>query len=494
MTDAEGRSGVVVLLGAGFSVGLGVPTMRRFYEEFCTLAKRRYPTLCATLDQIRGADDSHDDLELLLGRLNQGVDTVLGLPAELTTTEITSWSNSCLQLRAHLMSFIVERCEQVSTGAVAESVGPFVQLLSTYRTPVFTTNYDRVIEMAAETKAIALADGFTQSVGTVLAEWSGDFTTGMPLYKLHGSVTWYVDESDSTILRLDRGYPMPDPNFSLSRSGKQLRPLMVLPTMEKSTLHDPYTLLAQQYTLVLDRASLIIIIGSSLRDEHLANVIRYGSSHSVVMVIGVDTREAAERLRGVGCVAMETTTEVFLQVCLPLLDALFAAAGSDDLELTRNAALEFVQNAEPLVLEATRLNPSQRAALTVTRTSSVKHKLLSALQVLRGCSEPVVLREVMRLAVHSEADVRASALATAASSCSESVIGCLRTAATDDSILAVRLEAALGLNALATDAVGDSASRWEEICALGRDRDTIADLLGREIPSQSGGDRSGEMT
>ena len=55
-------------------------------------------------------------------------------------------------------------------------------------------------------------------------------------YKLHGSVTYYGDrdaQKANRFFRLDRGYPLPSPNFRLTREGNALEPLMVLPTLEK---------------------------------------------------------------------------------------------------------------------------------------------------------------------------------------------------------------------------------------------------------------------
>ena len=77
----------------------------------------------------------------------------------------------------------------------------------------------------------------------LVAPWNSVFDSKISFYKLHGSVSYYVDrneEHNPSFLRLDRGYPLPGPDFRLSRDGHELEPLMVLPTLEKDALGDPY--------------------------------------------------------------------------------------------------------------------------------------------------------------------------------------------------------------------------------------------------------------
>jgi hypothetical protein len=69
---------------------------------------------------------------------------------------------------------------------------------------------------------VRLADGFARSTSEVVSPWKrGLRLSGLTFAKLHGSVTWYRDEHPSSpvYLRLDRGYPLPEPDFHLSRGG-----------------------------------------------------------------------------------------------------------------------------------------------------------------------------------------------------------------------------------------------------------------------------------
>jgi hypothetical protein len=90
-----------------------------------------------------------------------------------------------------------------------------VGILADSRAVVITTNYDRIVEYVAESLGVGLSDGFETIRGQVASTWTGQFDVGLDLLKLHGSVTWYgVRASETEFVRLDRGYPLPGPDFT----------------------------------------------------------------------------------------------------------------------------------------------------------------------------------------------------------------------------------------------------------------------------------------
>ncbi len=239
---------VSFVLGAGFSAPFNVPTMKPFLTEFRNFANRRYPNLEKTLDNHFTKLEEESDIEGLLSSLNKAEDLSLAMPSSChMTRELSRWASDSRYIKAHLISYIIERCEQFDRRQAEKQITPLLNYLDESielsEIHFFTTNYDRIMEYVAEYADVILDDGFENSKADPVAPWTHDFKNKCRLYKLHGSVTYYVDRRHSAtreFLRLDRGYPLPGPDFRLSRQGRELEPLMVLPTLEKDALDDPY--------------------------------------------------------------------------------------------------------------------------------------------------------------------------------------------------------------------------------------------------------------
>ena len=181
------------------------------------------------------------------------------MPSEAEmNTELARWTSQSRSIRAHLVSYIIERCEQFDRERAEADLARWLERLNTSNelsaVHFFTTNYDRILEYVSEYADIPLDDGFATSENDLVAPWTGNFASKLRLYKLHGSVTYYVDRKSppaKEFLRLDRGYSLPDPDFRLSRNGRELEPLMVLPTFEKDATGDPYGHLMHVFTETL---------------------------------------------------------------------------------------------------------------------------------------------------------------------------------------------------------------------------------------------------
>jgi hypothetical protein len=185
---------------------------------------------------------------------------------------------------------------------------------------VFSTNYDRVVEVVCEACGITASDGFGSNWTHPVVNWNGRFEQhGLKLAKLHGSVTWYAEHGTAEFVRLDRAYALADPDLTLARGGRQLRPLMIIPTLEKETLTQPYGFLAQHLASTLASIRLLIVLGSSLRDQHLVNAIDYQRDRLAVLVLGRGARATADRLQTVYRAAVEVDTDRLLRHGVPAL-------------------------------------------------------------------------------------------------------------------------------------------------------------------------------
>lgn len=477
MTDPR----CVVLIGAGFSTPFGVPTMRPFFDDFTSFARRRYPRLAESLDQLVDRIGDHGDLEDLLTVLNQAIGVEEGLPAGVDSERIRAWVDDARRLRAYLLSFIVDRCERFNPEKVAGLCGPLFVGIGDLPVSVFSSNYDRVVEHACDEASVELADGFARGADQVANQWTGDFDSALTFCKLHGSVTWYVDRhSDQTpvYLRLDRGYPLPDPDFRLSRGGSDLEPLMIIPTLEKEALSAPYNQLSLRFSDDLGRSRLVVVLGSSLRDEHLVGTITYRADRVVALVVSPRARDVATRLVGVPTVPLAVGTEQFLTVSVPALLELIRNATShdsspEDLEPLVEA---FARTEDARIAEHYALTSEEREALE-TLSSSEKERLLPALRMLAGSRHPQVLTAVQALLEHEAAEVRSTSAGVLAVPGDEGTVPRLSGLALNDPAPLVRLEAALALRRIGGEAAEEALRRRAEE----RADDDFEDLLDASV-------------
>jgi hypothetical protein len=185
-----------ILLGAGFSTEFGVPTMRPFFTDFLEFAARQYPNRRDTINGLVGQLGGSADLESLLSKLQAAVEVGAGLPPEFDPTPLQAWMENARALRSHLLSYIVERCEQFDRAKAESLCGSFLRHASETDTALFSTNYDRIIEHVCEKLDIELADGFAREPGDLANVWNAEFGEHLALAKLHGSVTWYTEQQD----------------------------------------------------------------------------------------------------------------------------------------------------------------------------------------------------------------------------------------------------------------------------------------------------------
>lgn len=442
---------VAFLVGAGFSYPYGVPTMRPFFSDFVAEVKIRYPSLVPALDKAMYKIDENPDLESLLSVLNGASDSVSGLPEELVTDEIQRWASEAITLRSYLLSYIVERCEAFDRQKAIEQCSPLLAGLATTGAIIFSTNYDRVVEHVCRSAGLDLSDGFERTPDQAPSPWRRDFGGGLALAKLHGSVSWYEDSAgERTYLRLDRGYPLPGPDFQLSRGGNDLSPLMIVPTLEKQVLKDPYVYLSNLFSDRLASTSLLVVMGSSLRDEHLASSIRFRAGELVVLVIGKGAADAAARLASNRTVTVEASSEEFLLNCTH--DLLQLAEQVDAGELVDELAEiveQFAGEQRRLLTEIGDLDETERRDLGDMRSGDPL-AVLRALSNLRGKANETIIDATLEVLGSGEADVRCAAAGNLGAVASKKAVEPLAQRALQDTSELVRIESALALNQIGT--------------------------------------------
>jgi hypothetical protein len=148
------------------------------------------------------------------------------------------------------------------------------------RIKFFTTNYDTLIEQAAQEAGVTLIDGFSFTMPRRFSGANFDFDIVyrdksrikneesfvpkvLHLYKMHGSLDWTTDEKGNIIVD------------STSKSDDKKR-LIIYPASNKyeSSYEQPYFEMMSRFQSYLRQENtLLIVIGFSLYDKHISNVI-----------------------------------------------------------------------------------------------------------------------------------------------------------------------------------------------------------------------------
>lgn len=465
---------IVFVLGAGFSAPFDIPTMKPFLQSFINTAKRKYPGLFATLKYHLSKLPPESDIESLLSSLNNAERLPSSWPPHVQMTEdLVKWAQESRLLKSHLASYIIERCELFDRDRASTVIGPLLERLSTssivQEVHLVTTNYDRIIEHVCESHNVSLSDGFGHPIHELVAPWTRDFSGRLKLYKIHGSVTYYVDKQsdrEPTFLRLDRGYPLPSPDYLLTRSGHGIEPLMVLPTLEKDALGDPYGHLHNLFVESISRTKLVVTIGTSLRDAQLVSAINYSAPSVVVLLVDTDPDSAATRIPSVSNVKLRASADEFLSISFDrLVELIETCAKESDMSSIKRHVINYAKCEAEEILHRSAMSGDQRDALDVVVAGDGEANLLVALHRLHGVAQSNVVDAVIARALVPNVDsVRKAATGCLGLIEGATAMNALSKIATGDPSPDVRLEAYLSLQRMeaveAADALACAGRVW----------------------------------
>lgn len=437
------------LLGAGASFPFGIPMMRQFYDQFIDYVRTRRKHCLPLIDLLIGGA-TIPDLEFLIQRLEEVRAIRSGLDILGQSTEKASEGLALAdELRGYLDMYLIETCEQFDNVKVKEKLSKFVTLANKHDAYIFTTNYDRLIEVAAANAGLTYSDGFEPASSRPESRWNGKFSPGVRLVKLHGSVNWYEEEDSASLFRLERGYSLPSHEYRITHGKRNLRPLMIIPTLEKAVLKRPYAGLMTQFSDALKEIDVFFVIGNSLRDDHLRNtVIARAQSLNIVLVnpaardqIGVVDHPEVTHAVPLG---FEEFIDIGLEHFSVLLDDLSGSAPE-----TRQTQLNaFAANLTKLADESCSMTRDQIQQLAVLKTGLIERQLA----VIRSAGQsphPAVVAEIRALALSSGDDaVRVAAIDALVDARGADAAEVLGEIVTSSSSLPIRAEAALALQTL----------------------------------------------
>jgi hypothetical protein len=274
-TAAAMTDRVAFLLGAGASTEAGVPTMRGLVDLFsASVAKGKDESeLLTFLRERLAARDPKGvvDVELLLASLQRAYE-LDDDPAAVLLDLRTGMSidpEVARSLAEKLKDFLRLSCSTPIDLASVEHLVPLAMFArSQGDLDILTLNYDCSVEAVADREGVRLVDGF-RFFWSPEEEFDSEHTPGKPLirlYKLHGSVSWYRRATYEWVKLPVRP---PETVGLLYFTGEPLTEVMVYPAVQKDIGSTPLTDLMLRAQHALKEASVIVIVGYSLRDERI---------------------------------------------------------------------------------------------------------------------------------------------------------------------------------------------------------------------------------
>ena len=260
-------------------------------------------------DQIRVANELLRGLEIL-GTKDAGQKAKAKALRNEIKTVLENFAESILQGENGLISAQGENLERAFNYLVSFLMSFASRTGTRDRLQLFTTNYDRYIEIGAELAGLHLVDRFVGSIAPIFRSSRLDIDMhynppgirGEPRYlegvakfaKLHGSVDWVNIDRNICRLGLPFGAKSIKPYLNApGLFGVEAMQLMIYPNSAKDreTAAFPYVELFRDFAAASCRPnSTLITFGYSFGDEHINRVIEdmltIPSTHLVVIAHG----------------------------------------------------------------------------------------------------------------------------------------------------------------------------------------------------------------
>lgn len=347
-------SPILLLTGAGASVPAKIPGMAGFAEQFEKGLAKNSPDYAVfqRLVRIAGRRDLEDVLHLAnqLCRLEEEPVTPLieGCVAPKGSKvkalkkyrqRLHDLSREVYGLRERLLSYISARCFGFDRTEALALYQPLVESLASKSIPIFTTNYDPLIEHVGARIGVAVHDNFRPQGRPTRFFWDDELSSfapgeGLPLVKLHGSVTWYAN-GEGRIERLRD-------EVTRNQDGEPVKQLLIFPTRFKDIYEKTYFPLYMLFTRSLAQASLLVVIGHSLRDEYIAAAIREELRQRQLRVVVIDPQlpRMAKTLRE------ETSKDAVVHLRGSVANYASALSGAVGLETPADALAALIETSD----------------------------------------------------------------------------------------------------------------------------------------------------
>lgn len=256
---------IALLLGAGASKPLGIPTTDEMAKEFLEETQNQ------TLKKIINDTTNEPDIETVIQivRRVKELPKNEGLSLLNDATIIPKFENFSIEFTKtenELTQFIRKKCLEPDLEKSSKNYSSLLNLGDVADVNIFTTNYDTAVENVCNAKDIEYNDGFRYSKrdGYPILDSSLFEKGDIRIYKLHGSVDWWSDTTRRKIFRL-----------KLELDGvKNVNNLMIYPAQKEDVFNYPFNILQSILIKTLDYVDEFIVIGHKFADLNIVSAIR----------------------------------------------------------------------------------------------------------------------------------------------------------------------------------------------------------------------------
>ena len=266
------------LIGAGCSSNIvenketGIPGMRALYQDFFN----KYSDFTVANQHVSGMFDNN--LERMLETLG----------AIQVTNQLVSIDNDIDKKTRIVQNYLLDQIiNGLKSRAVIDIYKGFYSKVTqrSRKSPIniFTTNYDLFNEMALDELGFPYNNGFSGTYRRKFNPTSYNYifvenmnlhrdvwervASFFNLFKLHGSISWVRQEDE--IWEQDLNY----------RKGQDTVMIYPTPLKDRSTLMTPYSdLFRAMESRLVQKNSVLVVLGYSFGDEHINRVILNGLS------------------------------------------------------------------------------------------------------------------------------------------------------------------------------------------------------------------------
>lgn len=276
----ENSEKVMFLFGAGISIPIGIPAMKGIYKSFMNKKESGISDsdkrICEFFAKTMNIEEDLEEFLLAANSIIEFKESKIKKFIDKSISPIDSASKivdyndrfnkkikDVKNVRTNILEFLSKVCFMFDREMTMKINKGFVKTVSTLDYPVYSTNYDFAFEYVAKETGIEINDNFYNKGHRFL--WNDKIYfpnhRGFKLIKLHGSVTWYID-NDGLIEKMDY-------STAISPAGKKVEKIVIIPTRFKDIYAQNFFALYSNFLSSLNKAEVLIIGGHSLRDDYL---------------------------------------------------------------------------------------------------------------------------------------------------------------------------------------------------------------------------------